>query len=416
MMTSICLFEDEKSEYFHPLTLTRPVYELRCGCDTILEKICRLFPDHGLSLFCADYLADKMSSRYPQAKINTLAGEWILFINGRLIPDDRLVRLISQIHEPLLIESGGETAAVVCKKDDFDKMGISPGKMIPSSRWDILHHCEEDFSLLEYPWHIFDYTSSQISRDIEYRKVPAGVKKTPAGVHLLFPENIHIAEGAVIKPGAVLDAEKGPVFLDRGATVQSNSVIRGPAYIGQHTVVKSGSVLNGPLTIGPVCKIGGEVEECMIQGYSNKQHSGFLGHALLGEWINLGANTTNSDLKNNYAPVSLRIKGERINTGRTFFGLIMGDHSKTAINTRLNTGSVIGVSCNLLSSGFPPSYIPSFSWVTDSAQSTYKLDKALETATRVMARREIEVSEDYLNMMRQIFLATEPERTSGGIT
>ncbi|MFQ5584711.1 MAG: hypothetical protein ACE5GL_09785, partial [Calditrichia bacterium] len=188
----------------------------------------------------------------------------------------------------------------------------------------------------------------------------------------------------------VIDAENGPVWIDEDAVIMANAVLEGPIYIGKKSRIKIGAKLYENTTIGPVCKIGGEVEGSIIQGYSNKQHDGFLGHAYLGSWVNLGADTNNSDLKNNYGMIRVLLNGKPVNSGKRFLGLMMGDHSKTAINTMFNTGTIVGVNCNIFGAGMPPKFVPSFSWGGAEGIADFILDKAMHIAKNVMARRNVE--------------------------
>lgn len=198
-----------------------------------------------------------------------------------------------------------------------------------------------------------------------------------------------ISPSATIHPFVAFDLRKGPVFLDDQVEVMSHSVLSGPLYIGAGSKVKAGSTFYPNTIIGPVCKVGGELEDVIIQGYSNKQHAGFLGHSFIGSWCNLGADTNNSDLKNTYAPVDIWENGKMVSTGSLFMGLIMGDHSKTGINTMLNTGSVIGFSSMVFGAGFPDRFIPSFHWSADGKLIPFRLNKAIETARAVMGRRSV---------------------------
>jgi UDP-N-acetylglucosamine diphosphorylase/glucosamine-1-phosphate N-acetyltransferase len=207
------------------------------------------------------------------------------------------------------------------------------------------------------------------------------------GAHLVEPGWIAIGDGSTIGPGAVLDATAGPVLIGSGATVMANAVVMGPAAIGDGSSVKAAARIYGGTSIGPVCKVGGEVAGSVLQSFSNKQHDGFLGHSYVASWVNIGAATDNSDLKNNYGNVWVEIAGEVRDTGLTSVGATIGDHTKTAIGTKLNTGTVIGVFCNVLASGFPPKNIPAFSWGGPDGFVRHDIEKALDTARGVMARR-----------------------------
>jgi UDP-N-acetylglucosamine diphosphorylase/glucosamine-1-phosphate N-acetyltransferase len=240
--------------------------------------------------------------------------------------------------------------------------------------------------------------------------------KVYPGVSMLGKKNIFIKRSAVIKPGTVLDAEDGPIYIGKDVKVFPQSTIIGPVCILAGSSIKVGAQIYENTTIGPVCKIGGEVEESIIHGYSNKQHAGFLGHSYLGTWINLGAGTNNSDLKNNYSKVKVQVGTEQVNTGLTFVGLTMGDHSKSAIGTTFNTGTVVGVCCNIFGSGFPPKYIPSFTWGgLQKPFTVYDVEKAIGVARVAMARRNIELTDVESDLIREVYHATAEERRPFGM-
>jgi UDP-N-acetylglucosamine diphosphorylase/glucosamine-1-phosphate N-acetyltransferase len=233
---------------------------------------------------------------------------------------------------------------------------------------------------------------------------------------VLGKKNIIVEKGAVIKPGSVLDAEEGPIYIGKNVTVFPQSTIIGPACILDGSSIKVGAQIYGNTTIGPVCKVGGEVEGSIIHSYSNKQHAGFLGHSYLGSWVNLGASTNTSDLKNNYGNIKVQIGTEQIDTGLTYAGLTMGDHSKSAIGTTFNTGTVVGVCCNVFGTGFPPKYIPSFAWCgTQQSYQTYQVEKAIALARVVMARRNMELSEAEADLLREVYHGTVEDRRRNGI-
>jgi UDP-N-acetylglucosamine diphosphorylase/glucosamine-1-phosphate N-acetyltransferase len=214
----------------------------------------------------------------------------------------------------------------------------------------------------------------------------------------------------------VLDAENGPIYIGKNVKILPNAVIEGPAYVGDGSLIKVSAKIYENTSIGPVCKVGGEVEASIIHAFSNKQHEGFIGHSYLGTWVNIGADTNNSDLKNDYGNVKVYVDGELIDSGSMFVGLIMGDHSKSGINLMFNTGTVVGVSCNIYGSGLPPKFVPSFSW--GGAQDgfvTYRIDKAIEVARRVMARRNVQLTEIDEKLFRKIFELTEEERVKAGV-
>jgi UDP-N-acetylglucosamine diphosphorylase/glucosamine-1-phosphate N-acetyltransferase len=236
------------------------------------------------------------------------------------------------------------------------------------------------------------------------------------GVHLLGRSDIYIGEGARVSPGVVLDAEEGPIYIGKQARVFPQATIIGPVSVGEKSWIKVGAQIYEHTSIGPLSKVGGEVEGTIIHGYSNKQHGGFLGHAYVGAWVNLGADTNNSDLKNNYGNVRVTMGDKQIDTGMQFVGLTMGDHSKSAINSMFNTGTVVGASSNIFGSGFPPKYVPSFSWgAAGETFTTFSVDKAIEVAKRVMSRRGITLGAVEDGLFRTIFELTSDERRRRGM-
>jgi UDP-N-acetylglucosamine diphosphorylase/glucosamine-1-phosphate N-acetyltransferase len=208
------------------------------------------------------------------------------------------------------------------------------------------------------------------------------------GVYLLNKQAVHVGDGTTIKPGVVLDAENGPIFIGRNVSISPNTSIEGPCYIGDGSLIQPGASLRDGVSIGRRCKVGGELESSILHGYSNKQHDGFLGHSYVAEWVNLAADTVNSDLKNTYGNVRVPINGEEIDSGQMFVGLTIGDHSKTGIGQMFPTGAVVGFGCNIATCEFAPKFVPSFTWLAGKNECTYSPDRCLEIARRVMARRQ----------------------------
>jgi UDP-N-acetylglucosamine diphosphorylase/glucosamine-1-phosphate N-acetyltransferase len=270
--------------------------------------------------------------------------------------------------------------------------------------------------MVHYPWELVQRNTEHIEKDCTVLADLGRIEgRVYEGAHLLDRSNIYIAPEAKVKPGVVLDAEGGPIFIDRGAKIFPNATIEGPAYIGKKSQIKIGAKIYEGTTIGEVCKVGGEVEGSIIHSYSNKQHDGFLGHAYLGMWVNLGADTNNSDLKNNYGNVRVTIDGEEIDTGSMFVGLTMGDHSKAGINTMFNTGTVVGAVCNVFGAGFPPKEIPSFTWGGGEGLTVYDPKRAIEVCRRVMARRDIPLTEVNAQLLQRLFELTAKDRERVGV-
>ncbi|MCB0832312.1 MAG: GlmU family protein [Bacteroidetes bacterium] len=383
----ICIFEDDGVSNFLPLTWTRPVFDLRCGAMTLAERIRKFFPEARLHLQCRDYLADVVAQSHPYASVNQSITEPCLFINGRTLFDQTLFeRLLSD--DTLELTNGDSRLAF----------------------WNTLTPRRESCNntLLSFPWNLVSQNVELLKGDFDK---PSQMGNLYDGVHLVNPDRISIGKDTVIKPGVVLDAENGPISIGDHVHIMANSVIEGPVNIGSRSLIKIGAKIYGGTTIGPSCKVGGEVEASVLQGFSNKQHDGFLGHSFVGEWCNLGADTNTSDLKNNYSTVKVTLKGEEIDTGERFVGLIMGDHSKSGINTMFNTGTVVGVSCNIFGAGHPPKTIPSFSWVDGQTLSEYRLEKALSVAEIVMGRRKVVMSAALKRLMEHVYYTTSPDRS-----
>ncbi len=401
-MSALLVFEDNKASRFLPLAWTRPVFELRCGIWTLREAIERAYSCPSSALFVRNFLTGVMRER-TGLPVNLSSTDGLcLLLNGRLLADNRLPSTMPMFGEPCRYVAPDGTLLGAWVEGEALLAGWGAVDALPTR--------EIEWPLVEWPWELFHRNGERIVQ--QANAWPLGERPALQGVHLLGAEDIFIHPSARVQPGVVLDASDGPIIIDEKATVMANAVIQGPSYVGPESSVKIGAKIYHGTTIGPLCKVGGEVEESVFQGYSNKQHDGFLGHAYVGEWCNFGADSNNSDLKNNYSTVSVWCDGAWCDTESLFVGLLMGDHSKTGINSMLNTGTVVGVSCNLFGAGLPPKYVPSFSWGGMAGWSEYRLDKALETAERVMARRNVLLTEEERELLRHIFSATAEERRS----
>lgn len=416
----ICIFEGIYYSRLLPLVFLRPTYELRCGILTLKDKILRHFPDAKVSLHCRNYLAEHLAEIYPQYEINTISSEdECLFINGRILAEnDFLEKIDLKNPNDILYVNGEYIVAAKVSGSKLNDLKNSLHDLYTLSDFDGLFKQQVDVKLINYPWDLVNNNANQIEKDFEFlirHKEKKNYGKIYTGAHLLNEDYIFIDEGTTIKPGAVLDAEHGPIYIGKGVKILPNAVIQGPAFIGDNTIIKIGAKIYEGTSIGEVCKVGGEVENSIIHSYSNKQHEGFLGHSYLGMWVNIGADTNNSDLKNNYGSVKVYINGELIDSGSQFVGLTMGDHSKTGINTMFNTGTVVGVSCNIFGSGIPPKYVPSFSWGGADMLTTYDLERSLEVAKRVLARRNMTMSPAEEKLFRKVFDLTREERRKRGM-
>jgi UDP-N-acetylglucosamine diphosphorylase/glucosamine-1-phosphate N-acetyltransferase len=408
---NIVIFEDSQYQNLLPLVYFRPVWELRCGALTLEQKL-----KHHLQ---GDYFylaREYMQKYYLDEKTNSMMipdDSSALFINGRWLftetDADTLKGLAAE--EALFWEKTVLAFRTsMSNSKNFVEQGLPDNERILNS----LKSREYRAKVVEYLWDAIDWNGNQLAADFELWSKKMEVKGIISdGVHFVEKNNVHVAETAQLKPGVVVDASEGPVWIAEKATVMPNAVLEGPIYVGRNSLIKIGAKIYGSTSIGPVCKVGGEVEGSIIQGYSNKQHDGFLGHAYLGSWINIGADTNNSDLKNTYGNIDVLLNGEPKETGKQFLGLMMGDHSKTAINVMFNTGTIVGACCNVFGAGMPPKFIPSFSWGGAEKMVEYRLDKIMEVAKLVMHRRKIEFTnkdERLFNEVRE--LAGKVEKVS----
>jgi len=403
-----------------PLVYFRPVYELRCGINLLKDKIIRSFSNPNVILHARDYLTDVLKRDYPNYYVNELPpnANQVLFVNGRVLADPHFADKFKYNGKDIAYVKGDDIVAFWASGENLEKFKNKFGTPLTKSDFENYEKVEISAKLINYPWDIINNNGEQIV--IDFNILTDGKARREGkiyeGVHLLNEHFIHIEEGAKIKPGVVLDAENGPIYIGKNVKILPNAVIEGPAYVGDGSLIKVSAKIYENTSIGPVCKVGGEVEASIIHAFSNKQHEGFIGHSYLGTWVNIGADTNNSDLKNDYGNVKVYVDGELIDSGSMFVGLIMGDHSKSGINLMFNTGTVVGVSCNIYGSGLPPKFVPSFSW--GGAQDgfvTYRIDKAIEVARRVMARRNVQLTEIDEKLFRKIFELTEEERVKAGV-
>jgi UDP-N-acetylglucosamine diphosphorylase / glucose-1-phosphate thymidylyltransferase / UDP-N-acetylgalactosamine diphosphorylase / glucosamine-1-phosphate N-acetyltransferase / galactosamine-1-phosphate N-acetyltransferase len=416
----ICIFEGINHEQLEPLSFPRPVYNLISGITNLKNKIRRSYPGTKFSLHCRPYLEPFLKSKYGDAEVNSINDNQCLFINGRVLAPSNLAEIIPLEGADKLYKNHETFVAARVSGKKLDEIKFNLRDCLTEGDFDGLPVEHVEIRTMNFVHELMSNNGKEIINDFNYyvfcteRKKQMIKGKVYDGVHLVGKENIYIEEGSQIKPGVVLDASNGPIFIDKGALIYPNAVLEGPVYIGENSKVKSGASIYENVSVGKICKVGGEIEDSVILPYSNKQHSGFLGHAYLGSWVNIGADTNCSDLKNNYGTVRFYNNGEMIDSGLQFLGLIMGDHSKTAINTMFNTGTIVGFSCNIYGSGFPEKYIPSFSWGGPDAITTYDIHKSIETAKRVLARRNKDMAEPEEKLFLKIFDLTQKERRKRG--
>lgn len=385
------LFDGSARNQLLPFTYTRPVADIRVGILTIREKWEKML-GFTTSTVTEDYLIDK----FPMIEM-----EQNIFINASVLPTENLVNLIQNLSENKALFINDEPLAFFAKEDEE----------VDFETFDVLEYSFGDIIRIENTWDIFKLNGEAIKRDFKLLTTDRKSQPIPEMTVAFNKGQIFIEEGAVL-PLCSLNANDGPIYIGKDSEIMEGSMIRGPFALCENATVKMGAKIYGATTIGPHSKVGGEVNNCVIFGYSNKGHDGFLGNSVLGEWCNLGADTNNSNLKNNYAEVRLwdyETEGFA-KTGLQFCGLMMGDHSKCGINTMFNTGTVVGVSANIFGSGFPRNFIPSFSWGGSAGMITYKTNKAFEVAEVVMSRRQIAFTEVDVQILEHVFEETSKWR------
>ena len=390
MKKNLILFDDTSRDYLLPLCLMRPVADLRIGILSIREKWERLLDGEG-SWITQDYL----TAKYP---IDIKEDNYI--INSTLLPSEALYNRITELEFNQALVLDGEL--MVARLD-----GVQFDKLMREDELDDLEGIEletEEVRKINRLWEFFQLNGEEIKNDFEIithgrQSAPVLESNTILGEHPIFLE-----EGASVE-ASILNASEGPIYIGKDSIIMEGSMIRGPFALLDHGIVKMGAKIYSDTTIGRYSKAGGEIQNSIIQDYSNKGHDGYLGNSLLGSWCNIGADSNTSNLKNNYDEVKLYQypSGRFEKTGTSFCGLVMGDHSKCGINTMFNTGTVIGVSANIFGSGYPRNFIPSFAWGGAQGYSTYQLQKALDTASRMMARRGIELSVHDYQIFNYIF-------------
>lgn len=385
------LFDGPHRNNLLPFTFTRPVADIRIGILTIREKW-ETYLGYTTTTITEEYLSDK----FPMVEM-----EENVMINASFLPNIELVEMVKNLEENQAIFKGDEIIAFYTKEAQDD---------IDFSKFEALEF-EDDILKIEHTWDIFSKNGDALLDDFELLIKGRRSQPIPATNNILNPENVFIEEGASLQ-FVTLNASTGPIYIGKNAEIMEGSVIRGPFALCEGSTVKLGAKIYGPTTVGPYSKVGGEVNNSVIFGYSNKGHDGFLGNSVLGEWCNLGADTNNSNLKNNYAEVRLwdYNTGGFSKTGLQFCGLMMGDHSKCGINTMFNTGTVVGVSANIFGSGFPRNFVPSFSWGGSGGFMAYLPQKAFEVAKVVMFRRNIEFTEQDAAILNYVFEETKKYR------
>ena len=396
---NLILFDCHKNrENLLPLTYTRPVADIRVGILTIREKWEKLLGQKSFSL-TENYLTGKFKPCSDSAPA--------LYINGGVLPDAKMVAAIQKLGALQSLTANGQLIAFKTEKEHLNYENLEG---IAKSFTPINY--TETYLTVAHTWDIFKLNGEALKADFEL--LTKGRKSEPLSDtnKLIGPaEQLFIEPGGKVE-ASILNTSTGPIYIGRDAEIMEGCAVRGPLALCEHAALKMAAKVYGPTTLGPHCKAGGELNNVIFFGYSNKAHDGFLGNSVIGEWCNLGADTNNSNLKNNYALVDVfnYREGKSIETDMTFCGLVMGDHSKSGINTMFNTGTVVGVSANIFGGDFPPKFIPSFSWGGAKWLRTFSFDKSLEVAARMMERRGLKLEEADVKIMQTVFERDEKFR------
>jgi UDP-N-acetylglucosamine diphosphorylase/glucosamine-1-phosphate N-acetyltransferase len=385
------LFDGDVRNALLPFTYTKPLADLRIGILTIREKW-----EKYLGLTTTTITEDYLEEKYPMVEMPEN-----IMINASFCPNDGLVEMVKNLSEKEAIFKGEDVIAFYTT-DTQEEVNFEDYKQVEFT---------EDVLQIKNTWDIFSLNNKAIEQDFNLITKNRKSQPIPAGVNTVNQENIFLEEGAKLT-FCTLNASTGPIYIGKDAEIMEGCIVRGALAMCDNSVLKLGAKIYGATTIGPHSKVGGEVNNSVLMGYSNKGHDGFLGNSVLGEWCNLGADTNNSNLKNNYAEVRLwdYNTGRFAKTGLQFCGLMMGDHSKCGINTMFNTGTVVGVSANIFGSGFPRNFIPSFSWGGASGFTEYKTNKVFEVANEVMKRRKISFDDIEKRILENVYELTKQYR------
>jgi len=438
---NICIFEDERYPNFLPLSLDRPVFDLDIGSSSIRYRLIDETGAGDVVLLCRPYLTGTVSNQSGEiqedlhVRVNEMPESDTFFINGRFLAlAEDGIKLFNEIGENEVLHKNGIPVAAFLpaeaavsfygylegfitddgvvklaqeiKKASQSVQEPSPGEVEEriTARLEALSKWAKDAGvelqetkakLLSHIWQLIGENSNCIADDFRRNPLRGTAPDTELfrGVDIINEEDIIIGSDVEVKSGTVLDASEGPIIIEDRARIEPNAILYGPCFIGEGAIVRGGAKIGHGTSVGRYCRIGGEVEESIFSPYTNKQHEGFIGHSYVSSWVNIGAGSCNSDLKNNYGFVKAWTAGRMKDTGRRFLGVVIGSHSKVAINTRFNTGTVVGFNANVMTTGFPPKFIPSFTWQIEPEFQEFDLSRAVKTAKTMMSRRDVDFTE-----------------------
>ncbi len=408
---TICVYEDDKFVNFLPLTYLRPTAMLRAGIVAQFERPLQSFAGARICLAVRDGIGQLATHNYPELPFNIIKrneGEEVLFVNSRIRKFGNLAQLVSEAKlTTRFVDSHERTIAVVFKAPMVNHTSKVAG---PSAYVDLYAEKADEIpdvrtsaTLFEYLWDFVAEIDDALRADFAALKTNAETNAVVhPGAYVLGREHVLLSDGVEVLPGAVIDARSGPVYVGQNTRVEAHAAIYGPSAIGANCIVGAGKYTG--VSIGHTCRTGGEVEESIFQSYVNKYHAGFIGHSYVGSWVNFGAMTTNSDLKNNYSTIRVSLNGKSLDSGSIKVGSFIGDHTKFGIGTLLNTGIVIGVGCNIFGGSLiTDKEVPSFKWGNSEQWDVHQFDKAIDTAAKSMERRRQKLSDAEATAMKLAF-------------
>lgn len=409
---NICLVEDCFFKNLYPLTKTRPSFGLRCGRFSLEERIIKSMPCRidQLSYLLRPELEEvwklKNNAR-GNVTFDLPADDSCLILNGRALFDEEILkRIVSEVdkHTPSIwITEDSWTAIYLPRNLQLTTINELIGNHVDLSKFPDQKYL--GVPLITYPWDLIRYNSLMLRKDFSFtcdRLTRLRFPPLHDHVALINSDQLVIGRNSEIYPFVTIDCSRGPVMIGDNVKIESGAFIQGPAFIGDNCLVSANTKIYRNSSLGNTCKVGGEVSHSIIHGFSNKRHSGFLGNAYIGEWVNLGAGTNNSNMKNNYNKITVNIDGKEVNTGSQFIGLFMGDHSRTAIDTQFDTATFAGVGCNIFGNGIPPKRIEDFTWGGIEDIDLYDFKKFVENANRMMIRRERELDKEEENLLKAL--------------
>lgn len=416
----LCIVEDQHYQNLYPLTKTRPVFGLRCGAFTLEERMLKILSPridtvHYIMRPELEPVWKVKNKAHADVSFDIPEKGHRLILNGRVLFDQQsLKKILSKTEDgksSIWLTDGTWAAMYIPSKySDINT------EELRSEEYDLSMFRNQMYlnvELITYPWDLVNHNSAMIYSDYIFickQLNQLRFPPLPDTVAIMEKQNLKIGKHTEIYPFVTFDGTRGPIIIGDNVTIESGAFIQGPVSIGDNCLVSANSKIYRNTSLGDTCKVGGELSHSILHGFTNKRHSGFIGNSYIGEWVNLGAGTNNSNLKNNYNKITVSRNGEEIETGTQFVGLFMGDHSRAAISTKFNTATFVGVGCNIFGDGFPPKQVDDFTWGGIEDSDLYDFPKFIENVRRMMIRREKELSDEEVALLRALYYC----RTSNG--